>query len=165
MKIIQTSNIIGDAESFFEENCMLKKNYTSGKHNESVDGTGVKSSISDTIGCNIARYIKDKFVCNDQLKVIDVGTGVGHLVEQMNKAGIDGYGIEGSSSAAGQSACNRNRLAVCDLSIPLNDERLKKAFHLSTSFELFEHIHRIHEDTFLRNLAYLSDYHLCSIIS
>lgn len=164
MNIIDIEHILsGDPKSFFKENNFAIKHYTSGEHNLSVDGTGVDVSVGETVGLQIAKYLKNKFQANESLKTVDLGTGKGHLVRSFLDIGVEAYGIDGSLNPLRQEVCGRERLAVCDLSKPLNDERLKKAFHFTTSFELFEHIHRTHEDVFLRNLVYLSDYHVASI--
>jgi len=163
MKKINVTAQDRDVASFFAENSILQKKFTSGAHNLSVDGTGKDVSVGETVGRRISEYICEKFVTDDKLCVVDLGTGRAHLPNQMDKLGIDAYGFEGAGELVGQGVYNKNKVACCDLSVPFTDERLNKAFHLSTSFELLEHIHRDHEDQFLKNLAYLSDYHLCSI--
>ena len=40
---------------------------------------------------------------------------------------------------------------------------MDKAFHITTSFEVIEHIPRSLQPAFWQNVIYLSDYHLCSI--
>ncbi len=155
--------ISGNIGAFFADHSSVIHNYTNGSHNLSVDGTGVDPSVTSDIADKISKYILKKFNCNDKLIVLDIGTGIGHMVNGLNNNGIDGYGIEGSIRAASRSVCDKNKISVLDMSISIEDERLKKCSHLTTSFELLEHIHRNHEDQFLRNLSYLSDYHLCSI--
>jgi hypothetical protein len=162
MKIIETSksgNIVG----FFEKHCILMHKYSSGLHNLSIDGTGVVPSVDEKIADSISRYILKKFKTADSFAVLDIGTGIGHMVNGLNNNGIDGYGFEGSSRAVDKSICQKNKISVLDMSIKIEDAKLKNCVNLTTSFELLEHIHRDHEDMFFRNLAYLSNYHLCSI--
>lgn len=153
----------GDIDSFFLEHSIHVHNYSSGQHNLSVDGTGVDPSVTQETAEGIAKYILEKFNCEQELTVLDIGTGLGHMVNGFNNNGIDGFGIEGSLQAASKSVCPKGRITLLDMSVNIEDERLNKCCHLTTSFELLEHIHRNHEDQFLRNLAYLSDFHLCSI--
>lgn len=163
MKIITLEdNLDVDCDSWFGYHALDKKDYTSGEHNSSVDGTGKDVSVGEGVGDKLAQYIKTKFTGPEKLKVLDVGTGRGYMVNGLIKNGIIGYGIEGSKSVAHQAVCPKNRIAVVDLSINLRGT-LHKAFHLTTSFEVLEHVHRKDEDVFLRNLASLSDYHLCSV--
>lgn len=162
MKVIETSRLDRDVSGFFAENAISHKKYTSGDHNLSVDGTGKDASVTSSIGAAIASYILKKFKA-DTLRVMDLGTGKGHLPNEMARAGIDAYGLEGAGGLAGATVYDHNKIVCCDLSVPIIDERLNKAFDLTTSFELIEHIHRSHEDQFIKNLVYLSDWHLCSI--
>lgn len=163
MKEIVVTALQKDVAGFFNENCVAKKLYTDGSRNLSVDGSGKDVSVGGTVGQRIGEYILKKFKSDGPLRVIDLGTGKGYLPEEMSKLGIEAYGLEGDGELAKQAVYDKNKVICCDLSVPIVDDRLHKAFHLTTSFELIEHIHRRHEDTFLRNLAFLSNYHLCSI--
>lgn len=163
MEQIKTSKAIGDIDSFFSENSFLQKYYNSGKDNLSVDGTGVDPSVDEKIADSISKYIKKKFKCEKELTVLDIGTGLGHMVNGLNNNGIKGFGVEGSIRPASRSVCPKDKIVLLDMSANLEDERLNKCSNLTTSFELIEHIHRDHEDQFFKNLAYLSDFHLCSI--
>lgn len=160
MKIIQLPKLKATLDF---STVSLTKTVIDGEHGLSVDGTGKDPSVGEGVGNAIANYIKAKFQCEEQLRVLDVGTGKGYMVNGLINAGIDGYGIEGSSSVANSALCPKDRIACIDLSKPLGNKLCEKPFHLTTSFEVMEHIHRRHEDTFIVNLSKLADYHLCSI--
>lgn len=153
----------GDVSAFFAVNALSHAYYMNGDHNLSVDGTGKDVSVSESIATKIGKYVSEKFKCDNKLVVLDIGTGLGNMVKGLQENNIDSYGLEGSKTLADKIVCDKDRVVIADLSQPLGDNRLNKAFHLTTSFEVFEHVHRSHEDQFLANLAYLADYHLCSI--
>lgn len=160
---IELNDIIGDIEKFFKENSYAIKMFHNGNHNLSIDGSGCTTSVNARNAARIADYLTKKFRYKDVIKVLDIGTGVGHLINAMSTYGINGFGVEGSKYPVEASVCPKDRIAVMDLTKKITDKVLFKCANLTTSFEVFEHVHRIHEDIFLRNLAYLADYHLCSI--
>jgi len=89
---------------------------------------------------------------------------MGYMVEAYLKHDIAGYGIEGFLPLAKRCVVGKERACAIDLAtVKLESEHSFKCASLTTSFEVFEHVHRKHEDLFIRNLAWLSDYHLCSI--
>jgi hypothetical protein len=141
------------------------KLYSSGKKNESIDGTGVLPSVDVKNSVSLINYIKKNYPHVNN--ILDVGAGQGYL----NKAaddlksslGINCYSIEGCSDLIPHVKCDRNKYAIVDFSTKFEDERLKKKFDLTTSFEVLEHVHRKHQDIFWENLSYVSNEHLCSI--
>lgn len=161
----KTSRSDSDVQGFFNANGICSRIFSGeGQTNLSIDGTGKHESMSDQAADGIVPYIKLKFLRdNGPLRCLDVGTGMGRLVNGFIRHGVDGFGLEGFADLARSAHCPSNKILVGDLSIPITAAELNKAFDLTTSFELIEHIHRSHEDVFLRNLSYLSDFHLCSI--
>ncbi len=155
------ADTLGDIDKFFSLNNIGINNAPINK-NESIDGTGQNPSVQKAEADRIAKYILNKFEC-DNIKVIDVGTGLGYMVEAYLNNNINGYGIEGFVPLAKKCAAGKDRVSARDMSIKIEDDDAFKCANLTTSFEVFEHVHRKHEDVFIRNLAYLSDYHLCSI--
>lgn len=147
-------------ESFFSQNSVAAGNYSAPAHTKSIDGTGKDVSVGKNVGDQLVKYIIKKF---NPSTVLDIGTGKGHMVNSLRDHDICGFGIEGSSSLVPMCVCDKNNYAILDITKSINDERLHKAFDLTTSFEMFEHIHRSHEDQLLKNLAFLSDWHFCSI--
>jgi 2-polyprenyl-3-methyl-5-hydroxy-6-metoxy-1,4-benzoquinol methylase len=162
-KYILNNPIIGDAKNFFNEYSVLKSNYSNGKHTKSIDGTGVDVSVGDYAAERIADYICKKFDYKVPATILDAGAGLGHLQSALTERGFSAYSIEGSRLVASQAVCDKNRYSVVDLCQLLTDTRMYKAFDLSTSFELIEHIHPEEEENFWTNLIYLSYFHLCSI--
>lgn len=150
-----------DPKPFFDEFACDKASFNNGEKNLSVDGSGEEVSVDLNIAGKIARYVKAKFP--GDITVLDIGTGMGHLVTEYLRHSINGYGAEGYGALCNRAECPKDRLVCMDLSRPITDPRLSKAFNLTTSFELVEHVHRNHQDIFFNNLAFLSDYHLCSI--
>jgi hypothetical protein len=57
----------------------------------------------------------------------------------------------------------KEMILITDLCKEISDPRLKKAFDLTTSFEVIEHVDRRDQMTFWKNMTFLSDYHLCGI--
>ena len=164
MKTYALNNpILGDADSFFNEHSVLKSNYSSGEHTRSIDGTGVNVSVGDYAAGRIADYICKKFDYELPVSILDAGAGLGHLQSALTAKGFYACSMEGSKSVAAGAVCDKDRFSIVDLCQPIADKRLYKAFDLSTSFELIEHIHPEEEDNFWSNMIYLSYYHLCSI--
>lgn len=160
MKTIQLNNLEG---AFDFSEVALAKTVVDGQHGLSVDGTGKDVSVGESVGNALGNYVKAKFLYDENIRVIDIGTGRGYMVNGLINAGLDGYGVEGSASVANTCVCPKDKIAVIDLSKPIGDKLGEKSFHLTTSFEVLEHVHRRHEDVFIMNLAKLADYHLCSI--
>lgn len=154
-----------DVGSFFEEFGGTLFN-TNGSHDLSVDGTGRLPSVDAAAGVGIRDYIKTLFSVGDsgRLNVLDLGAGVGHLQKVLDEDRFfNAYSFEGSLELLDKVVCSKKRVSICHLSHAIQDERLCKAFHLTTSFEFLEHCHRSHQDVVWTNIRYLSDFHLCSI--
>jgi len=168
LKVIILKNVKPSVSSFFSKFNAISKKYvnTEGAKNLSVDGTGILPSVDKSTSEQILNFIKLIFVTNNKfpLNVLDVGAGVGHL---QKLADLDPffnmYSFEGCSDLIKHFVCNKSRIAICDLTQNISDIQIKKAFHLTTSFEVLEHIHRSKMDIFWDNMKFLSDYHLCSI--
>lgn len=157
-----------DHELFFEEFSVIKdKSFnTDGSHNLSVDGAGILPSVNVREAENIKRYLLKKFTmaADRKMRVLDVGAGAGYLQNGLAQdARFEAYSFEGSRQLIPHIAGDKTKYVICDLSKRIDDIRLKKAFDLTTSFEVFEHVHKSHIHDFIENLIYLSDYHLCSI--
>jgi len=139
---------------------------TDGSQNLSVDASGILPSVNESASVGIRKYIKTLFTVKHlkKLKVIDLGAGVGFLQKALDEDDFfEAYSFEGAEELLKNIVCNNKKVAVCDLSIPITDTRLHKAFNLSTSFEFLEHIHRDHQKPVWDNIEYISDFHLCSI--
>lgn len=149
------SNIL----SFFSEfNCENKSFYIhDGSTNSSVDGTGINPSVNQANSSILYQYIKEKsFVLNPI--VLDFGCGIGYL-EKNDLV----FGLEGSSNLIGHVVCDKKKVCITDFSKSNLDERLNKAFDISCSFEVVEHIPRKNQIQFWKNVAFCSDYHICGI--
>jgi hypothetical protein len=143
------------------------KNYFSGFSDKivsggSTDGTGIVSSVDKIEGKLIADYIYRKFnVDKYDFKpvLLDVGAGQGYLTQAINEKMI-GFGVEGSKNLLGHFVSDN--VYICDLTKKI-DPILSKAFNITTSFEVIEHVAPDEQAEFWKNLRYLSDYHVCSI--
>ena len=153
------------ARSFFDENNCRVRFVTSGQRNLSVDGTGILPSVDVSNSSKIKDYIKEHVLPGQSpITILDVGAGVGHFQKGCEgDPAVDAYSFEGCGDLAKHIVCDPSRFAIVDLSVPFTDERLYKAFDVSTSFEVLEHVHRTHQDTFWNNLKFLSRRHLCGI--
>jgi len=153
----------GSIMDFFEEYNCTKAVFSGGELNKSVDGSGKNASIREREALGIVNYLLSVYPHNP-IRVLDCGAGLGHLQTEFDLSDrIEGYSFEGYFQLAKRAKCDPRRMVVCDLTIPITDDRLKKRFHISTSFEFLEHVPRADQETVWSNLAYLSDIHLCSI--
>jgi len=85
--------------------------------------------------------------------VVDMGCGTGATLAQFIEMGIDAVGIE-ASRAAIRASDNPGLIRRHDLRSPLD---LGRRFDLVWCFEVAEHIHPSHVDTFVDNLCRHSD--------
>ena len=85
--------------------------------------------------------------------VIDVGCGTGSTLRQFVEAGIAAVGVE-ASRAAIRASDHRDLIRRHDLRRPLD---LGRRFDLVWCFEVAEHIHPRHVETFVDNLCRHSD--------
>lgn len=137
---------------------------SSGENNESVDGSGILSSVDKKIASNIAKYIYKKFYIFDlkfKPTLLDIGCGQGYLVKAFNQNNMIGYGFEGSKKLLNNFVSEN--IYIYDLTKKINNENLYKAFNITTSFEVAEHVPPELQKNFWDNISYLSDYHICSI--
>ena len=121
--------------------------FSSGDKNLSVDGTGILPSVGEKEGKNILLYIKKFYPeCKN---ILDVGSGVGHITKCSDDIpGINCFSFEGCKDLIPNVVCDKNKYAIVDLSKPLDNIDLYKAFDMTTSFEVLEHVHRNHQDQF-----------------
>ena len=162
MKVYSIDNkTIGNAKEFFSQHAEGGARYSSGANTKSIDGTGINESAGAEASEKIVRYIDKKF--NKKMCVLDAGAGKGNIQKYLSVAGHEAYSMEGSALLVNHIVCDKSKYAIVDLCQPIQDARLHKAFHLSTSFELIEHIHPEEEEAFWTNLIYMSYFHLCSI--
>lgn len=148
-----------------------QKFITSGKNNESVDGSGWNPSVNDDNVEKIFSFIKEETPHIDwpQAKVFDIGTGLGYLPKYLNSQGITCIGAEGSSELVDKSVSSENTV-VWDLAVPFesinlpfDQENLKNLFDVSFSFEVIEHVSPFDQYVFWQNIFAISKYHICSI--
>jgi cyclopropane fatty-acyl-phospholipid synthase-like methyltransferase len=162
---IQPISLASVEEFFRQYNCGASFYNTDGSKNLSVDGTGVLASVDERASQGITNFIAELFdLSNGPMNLLDLGTGVGHLIKRLSGSDkIIAFGLEGSRDLIDKMVCDRSRVVIADLSKSITDERLHRQFHLTTSFEVVEHVHRQHQETFWGNVKYLAPYHLCSI--
>jgi SAM-dependent methyltransferase len=79
---------------------------------------------------------------------LDVGCGIGKTLEYVARKGIDCIGIEGSTAAVAASPV-KQLIRLTNLNRPVH---LGRKFDMVWSFEVAEHIHPSHTDTFLATL-------------
>jgi hypothetical protein len=168
IKIALTEKKAGGADGFFLYFNASTHKYvnTDGSKNLSVDGTGILPSVDENASRQILSFIKEVFITGGRfpLRLLDIGAGVGHLQRTADAdAFFNAYSFEGCAGLINSFVCDKSRIAVCDMAKPGLPVGLKGAFHLTTSFEVLEHVHRSEMDTFFENLESVSDYHLCSI--
>lgn len=172
------------AKRFFEENSFAstaKGLNTNGKRNRSVDGSGWHPSVTPEVAKKIVAYAKTFF--DGPFLHLDIGTGLGYLPIEFRKSGIESYAVEGAADLLTPKTdydpvtgihepmgphpgtqLDRNYLLLADFSKKLvGNEKLKKLFDLSTSFEVIEHVHRKDQRQFWENLCETSKNHLCAI--
>ena len=143
---------------FREYSVRAGKMYNSnGEFNLSIDGSGIIPSINESNVDLMYPLLKGYKI------QLDIGGGMCHLTKMLNEHGIEGYSFEGSAVLINRIVCDKNRVAIIDMSKKINDKRLNRYFDITTSFEVIEHIHRNYQLQFWKNLSYLSQYHLCSI--
>lgn len=140
------------------------KMITKGENNSSVDGSGVLSSVDENVGRNLSQYIYKKFdVANYNFKItiLDIGSGQGWLTKSVNKLGMVGYGFEGSEDLLPHFVSDK--VYIYDMTEEIKEKELNKAFNITTSMEVVEHVPPEMQVIFWKNMSYLSDYHVCSI--
>lgn len=156
---------MNNIEEFFKEYCIEShKSYLlSGNNNLSVDGTGIIPSINSS-NAPLLKPLIEKYMPKDIIHHMDLGGGMCWLSKILDEYdNFKSYAIEGSNSLIPHIVHNKSKVVIADLSKEFTDKRLYKAFDITTSFELIEHIHRTHQLQFWKNALYMSNYHLCSI--
>lgn len=171
-------------KSFFAEYSLAAGKFfqTDGNVNRSIDGSGWTPSVDETVANKLLPYLHGFFESTKIVTHLDCGTGLGYLPKILHGNGFESYGVEGAVYLANPSdtyiapqglhdalgphrgmIVDKNRVLITDLCKTISDPRLKKAFDLTTSFEVIEHVHRDDQLIFWKNLAYLSNYHICAI--
>jgi hypothetical protein len=89
--------------------------------------------------------------------VVDVGCATGDLVAAYEQLGISSWGIEGSENCIEFLECERSKVIIHDLRMPLITLMEDPKFDLVTCFEVAEHIEPEYADIFIDNLRKLSD--------
>ena len=85
---------LGEIEKIYEKSILKQEFYNLDYANEWVENSGPSKEM--------ANYIKNTFAPN---KVLDVGCGIGKLVDELRKLGIDAYGVEFSKDFINLSPC------------------------------------------------------------
>ncbi len=136
--------------------------FIGGERNRSVDGSGILPSVNIRESEGIKKYLDSEFEKN--ITILDVGCGVGILQKQLFPY-YDIYCCEGYKGLIKDMVCDKSKCFICDFSEKkIKDNRLYKAFDLTTSFEVLEHVPRgRRQDTFFYNLEFVSKKHFCSI--
>lgn len=171
-------------KSFFNEYCLASGKFfqTDGNVNRSIDGSGWTPSVDEKVATTLRPYLHSFFEDAKVVRHLDCGTGLGYLPKTLHGNGFESYGVEGAIYLATPSdtyvspqglhdalgphqgmVADKTRILITDLCKPISDPRLKKAFDLTTSFEVIEHVHRDDQLNFWKNLTYLSNYHICAI--
>ena len=86
--------------------------------------------------------------------VVDVGCGTGVYLEQLQRLGVEVFGVENAAAAAQRARIPRDRIGVHDLRRPLS---LDRRFNLAISFEVAEHLDPNCAEQFVKSLCALSD--------
>lgn len=118
------------------------------------DGTGINPSVTIPIAERIIDWIKDKYTPE---RLIDIGTGLGHLVTVAHSKGIYSLGVEGSQQLVNQSG--NTRVQCHDIRKPV----LIGPWDITTSFEFIEHVPREDLEKVFFSLSCLSPIHICTI--
>jgi 2-polyprenyl-3-methyl-5-hydroxy-6-metoxy-1,4-benzoquinol methylase len=150
-------------KTFFKEFNAINKNFYNhnGKKTTSVDGSGIDPSVGIKSAKIILNWIKEKYPKTKTL--IDLGAGKGYIQKYSSEYNIDGYSFEGSATLINKVVCNKNKFCIIDLTKEIKDKRLFKAFDITTSFELIEHIPEEDQITFWKNVKFLTNICICSI--
>ena len=157
---------MNNKKQIVDEFFRLNKQISNGTKNESVDGTGIMASVTDEIGGRISNFIYKNFIYKNFNKdketlLLDVGCGQGFLIKNMNNLpNVSAYGFEGSIDLL--PYFKSDNICIFDLGGDMPNE-LYKAFDITTSFEMIEHVPMKYQKKVWDNLKYLSDYHICSI--
>jgi hypothetical protein len=88
--------------------------------------------------------------------VVDVGCGLGEVVQAMLTLGKDSWGIEGSVECLSHVRVDPERVCIHDLREPL-DEDWDMRFDLATCWAVMEHVNPEYSRIMVTNLCALSD--------
>lgn len=119
---------------------MYNKSFFGRRYKHSWRAPHVINAIEGTFGLDPENYIR----------YIDVGCAIGDLVAEALKRGWDAYGLEGARAAQPFLECPEDRIIFADL----RGQILSKVrFHITSCFEVAEHIEEEHADVFVDNLC------------
>jgi hypothetical protein len=128
---------------------------------DSVDGTGIRPSVTPEAAALVHAYIKK---LGFKGRVLDIGAGLCHLQASLESdPDFEAYSMEASTDVLKDVRANPDRVIVQDITKLVTEPCLTKAFDLSTSFELVEHIPREEQSRYWWNIQQISKAHLCAI--
>ena len=137
------------------------KNYVpkhDGSSTLSIDGTGVKASVQESIAKRLKEFIIREY---PQVRsIVDVGAGQGYLQAAFEPEGFEFLSIEGSKKVGFEA--NKDYRLQEDFSVDLPDS-LTKRFDLLVSFECIEHVHQTEQQNFWNNVKKVSSRALVGI--
>ena len=137
------------------------KNYVpkhDGSSTLSIDGTGIKASVQESIAKRLKEFIIREY---PQVRsIVDVGAGQGYLQAAFEPEGFEFLSIEGSSKVG--FVANKDYRLQEDFSVDLPDS-LTKRFDLLVSFECIEHVHQTEQQNFWNNVKKVSSRALVGI--
>lgn len=120
------------------------------------DGSGIPAWVGEQEAPIIFRWLVKR---TGAKSIIDLGTGLGHLVKAGRDAGFLCMGVEGNAAMAASAVCDSG-LIVDDVTRPGFDPG---RFDLATSFECVEHIPLVLQEDFFSGAAKASNRLICSI--
>jgi len=88
------------------------------------------------------------------LSLVDIGCGIGDLVESFLIRGIKSWGVEGSSAAIPYRRIRKSLMIQLDLREP---QKVREKASLALCFEVAEHIEPEYTEIFFDNLVQFSD--------
>lgn len=120
------------------------------------DGSGVPAWVNETDALTILQWLVQR---TGAASIIDIGTGLGHLVKAAEEAGVTCLGVEGNAELALSKVCNAP-LYVEDAT---SDWFWPGRFDLATSFECVEHVPMESQERFFAGVKRASSRLICSI--
>jgi len=106
---------------------------------------------------HVCNAVADIFGLKKGDAVIDVGCAIGDLVSGFLSMGFRAEGIEGSQGAVPFLVAPPYSIRILDIRLPINIKNFNIPYKLVTCFEVAEHLEPEYADTFVSNLASLSD--------
>lgn len=132
-----------------------------------ADGTGINPSVTPENAPRLVNFIINNHplmkpwigkVRVNPFTVVDVGCGLGHLVNEFNTRGLyKAVGYEGNRDLASKAVTDSVKHVVIGV------DEIEEVYDLSTSFEVIEHIEQYQQVAFWAAIKKLAPYHFCSI--